>query len=234
MIKTNHYLIKGGQLTDAQKDNITGQFLASRSRPDVKRWGSMYPAFYIPTDRNERKYQTVVPMSPKTEILSQNSYELEIIRLLHMFAGKNKDVIYMVDETLNRLKKTCFGYKRCSTGECFESGIITLRFLSAVAPTQKEWIKKQISVFNGHYFNKRRHSGVLKYFWLCLYELPFDIAEPEILRYKDNILNLPKRKIKNDDDINLVLENVIKNTLSLLPEYQLCTANGGLYLERGD
>jgi len=217
MIKTNHHLIKGGELTHAQKQKITNLLLAARCTPDVKRWGSMYPAFYIPPERNAKKYQTVIPMSPKTEILSQNSYELEIIRLLHMFDGNNNEISYMVDETLKRLKKTCFGYKRCATGECFESGVVTLRFVLAVAPAQKQWINKQISVFNGHYFNKRRHSGVLKYFWMCLSEMPLDIAEPEILRYKDNILSQPKRRSKSDDgDINLVLEHVVQNTLSLI------------------
>ena len=216
MTKTNHYLIKGGELTDAQKAKIVRQLLAARTSPDIERWGNMYPAFYIPPNRNEIKYQTIIPMSPKTEILSQNSYELEILRILHMFAGENEEVGHMVKETLKRLKKTCFGYKRCAKGECFESGIVTLRFLSTVAPTQKEWIKKQISVFNGHYFNKRRHSGVLKYFWLCLAEMPFDIAEPEILRYRDNILGQPVRKPKGDDDIHIVLSCAVKNTLSLL------------------
>jgi len=234
MIKTNHHLIKGGELTDAQKGNITRQFLAARSKEDVERWGCMYPLFYIPLDRTEKKYQTVIPMSPKTEILSQNAYELEIIRLLYMFAGQNEEVSRMVKETLKRLKKTCFGYKRCAKGECFESGIVTLRFLSAVAPTQREWIKKQISVFNGHYFNKRRHSGVLKYFWMCLSEMPFDLAKPEILHYRDNILSQPRRKSKSDadNDMYLVHDSVIKNALSLLPKHSHCLDNEQLTIEQ--
>jgi len=223
----------GDELMETQKENITRQLLAARSDADVERWGSMYPTFYIPHNRNKKKYQTVIPMSPKTEILSQNSYELEIIRLLHLFAGQNDEVNYMVTETLKRLKKTCFGYKRCATGECFETGIVVLRFLAAVAPTQTEWMKKQISVFNGHYFNKKRHSGVLKYFWLCLSEVPFDLAEPEILRYKDNILNKSKRKSKNNSviDINLVLTSVVKNTLSLLQKNSVYFESEQLMLE---
>ena len=225
MVKTNHFLITGGELSDAQKVTVARQLLAAKTPPDVERWSSMYPSFYIPPDRNEKKYQTVVPMSPKTEILSQNAYELEIIRLLHLFAGQHDEVRYMVNETLKRLKKTCFGYKRCAKGECFESGVVTLRFVSAVAPGQLQWINKQISVFNGHYFNKRRHSGVLKYYWMCLSELPPEIATPEILRYKDIIMRQPKRK--SDDNINTVLAHVIQNTLSLLPNNQLNLDIGG-------
>jgi len=216
MIRTNHRLIKGGELTEAQKESVVRGLLGAKTPPDIKRWGSMYPIFFIPPERNNKKLQTVVPMSPKTEILSQNAYELEIIRLLFMFAGQNDEIKHMTNETLKRLKKTCFGYKRCATGECFESSVVVLRFLSAVAPKQTDWIKKQISVFNGHYFNKRRHSGVLKYFWMCLYEMPFEIAEPEIMRYRDNILAQTSRR-QNDlsEDIQEVLAHIINNTLAL-------------------
>jgi len=44
MIKTNHHLIKGGKLTDAQKATIARQLLAARSTTDIKRWGNV-PAF---------------------------------------------------------------------------------------------------------------------------------------------------------------------------------------------
>ncbi|MCL2405481.1 MAG: hypothetical protein FWC92_08040 [Defluviitaleaceae bacterium] len=225
MIKTNYHLIKGGELTTPQKANITRQLLAAQSLPDVVRWGDMYPKFFIPPDRDSKKFQTVVPMSPATQILSQNSYELEIIRLLHMFAPEDSKaaVSHIVDETLSRLKKTCFGYKRCAKGECFESAIVTLRFLSTVAPTRTDWMKKQISVFNSHYFDKRRRSGVLMYFWLCLLELPIAIAEPEIHLYKNIMLSQPVRKQKKgeDPDLHLVFANIVRNTLMRLPEFSL-------------
>jgi len=198
MIKTNQHLISGGFLTDAQKAYIVKRFLNEQTPINITRWGNMYPKFFIPFER-EKKYQTVIPMSPKTQILSQNAYELEIIRLLYLFAEENSEVKIIVNKTLERLKQTCFGYKSCYTGECFESGIIVLRFLASVAPHEISWIKKQIKLFNQHYANKRRHSGVLKYFWLCLSELPIEIAKPEILRYKDLVLS--QNKSKNDDHI---------------------------------
>jgi len=212
MIKTNHYILKGGQLTDAHEANITRQLLAARHygrKPKfIQEDPNMYPQFFIPPFNDGKKLQTVIPMSPKTQILSANSYELEIIRLLHIFAQHNSDVTYMVNETISRLKRTCFGNKNCVVGECFESGLLTLRFLSTVAPSQQKWIRNQISLFNSHYADKRRHSGVLKYFWLCLSEMPLDIAKPEIARHQDEILH---QLAKSKDE---VLTSTMKNTLA--------------------
>jgi len=182
MIKTNHYMMDGGALTNPQKANITRQLLSARSTPDqIRRFHfafrsqsggpQMYPSFYIPPYNDGKKYETVIPMVPKTHILSANSYELEIIRLLHLFAQFNVDVENMVEQTLFRLKTTCFGYKSCYTGECFHTALIVLRFLAAVAPHEKQWIKKQIAVYNNHATDTRRNAGVKKYFELCLTEL---------------------------------------------------------------
>jgi len=94
MIKTNHYLIEGGELTDAHKSKIVKRLLEARSTSEqaqrfyrgVRAFNEneqrMYPIFYIPSYNNGKKYQTVIPMTPKTHILSANSYELEILRLL--------------------------------------------------------------------------------------------------------------------------------------------------------
>ena len=224
MIKANHYLIKGGELTDPHKANITRQLLSARSderkKPRfMKDDPTMYPQYFIPPYNNGVKFQTVIPMSPKTHILAANSYELEIIRLLHMFAQHNHDVRHMVDKTLNRLQQTCFGNKSCDTGECFEAGIVTLRFISTVVSDNTGWIKKQINVFNSHYNDKRRPAGVLKYYWLCLSEMPFDIAEPEIYRHRSNMISELDRQQKSsdDDDNHLVLTSVMHNAMARLP-----------------
>jgi len=182
MIKTNHYIIGGGDLTAPQKANIVRQLLAGRSTPEqVRRFHfafrsqsggpQMYPSFYIPPYNDGKKYETVIPMAPKTHILSANSYELEIIRLLHLFASHNAAVQNMVEQTLFRLKATCFGYKSCYTGECFHTALIVLRFVIAVAPRETGWIKKQISLYHTHAADTRRHAGVKQYFELCLSEL---------------------------------------------------------------
>lgn len=186
MIKTNHYLMNGGELTEPQKSKIVRQLLSGRSTPDqasrfyrgVRNPGNtdgMYPIFYIPPYNDGKKFQTVIPMSPNTHILSANAYELEIIRLLHLFEPQNVDVQTMVNKTLARLKITCFGYKNCAVGECFHTALIVIRFLATVAPHEKKWLQKQITLYHNHVADTRRHSGVKGYFELCLSELPKDV-----------------------------------------------------------
>jgi len=193
MIKTNRHIIKGGEFSEALKINIVNQFLAARSDEHIKQsfyngvmkypnntdgdGRQMYPLFYIPPYNDGKKFQTVIPMSPKTHILSANSYELEIIRLLYLFAPNNPDVKDMVDKTLARLKTTCFGYHGCHVGECFHSALIVLRFLAAVVPDDTVWIRKLISLYKNHVGDSRRHSGVKQYYLLCLSELPEEFEE---------------------------------------------------------
>ena len=79
MLKTNHYLIKGGKLNDIQQANIVGQLLSARSdersiesfKKGVKapeymvsiRQSNdnriMYPLFYIPLYNDGKKLKTV-------------------------------------------------------------------------------------------------------------------------------------------------------------------------------
>lgn len=109
MIKTNHYHIKGGKLTDKQKSIIVSQLLSARTTPEqAKRFYAalkyannidasgrrMYPIFYIPPYNNGKKLKTILNQTPKTHILSANMYELEILRLLYIFATDNKEVHY--------------------------------------------------------------------------------------------------------------------------------------------
>jgi len=245
MIKTNHYLIKDGELTDAQKANIVRQFLDARSDERTKQsfykgikypgntdkdgGGHMYPIFFIPPYSGNKKYQTVIPMSPKTHILSANSYELEIIRLLFFFAPDDPTVQDMVKQTLDRLKTTCFGYQDCAVGECFHAALIVLRFIAAAAPGDTAWINKLLAFFKRHMDEKLTlkgkgvHGNVLWYYWLCLSELPFEIAEPEILRYKDKIIGqLLRSSVMNSESDRTnhpVMICAIRNALSCLQEY---------------
>lgn len=145
MIKTNHHLIKGGVLSDGQKNTIVNQFLSSicntteahrfyqgvRYPNNTDRSGRrLYPMFYIPPYNEGKKYKTILNQTPKTQILSANMYELEILRLIHQLAPENNTVNDLVATTLDRLKTTCFGYHDDGLGECFDASLIVLRFLS--------------------------------------------------------------------------------------------------------
>lgn len=244
MIKTNHYLIKGSELTDSQKENIVRQLLAAQSDERTKQsfyngvklpnnidgdGRRMYPIFYIPPYNDGKKLQTVIPLTPKTHILSANSYELEIIRLLYLFAPDEPVVKDMVKKTLERLKTTCFGYQDCAIGECFHSALIVLRFLATTAPEDIEWIKNLIKFFNKHIDEKLMlrgkgvHGNVLWYYWLCLSELPIEIAEPEIVKYKDRIIHqLSRSSVMNNENDKVnhpVMICMLRNCLYRFPEY---------------
>ena len=67
------------------------------------------------------------------------------------------------------------------------------------------------------------HGNVLWYYWLCLSELPFTFAEPEIQRYKDKIIiQLSRSSVMNseNDKINHpVMICAIRSVLARLSEY---------------
>jgi len=243
MIKSNHYLLKGGKFTDAHKANLVRQFLSARSDEGTKQrfykgvrypgnadktgGGHMYPMFFIAPYNGGKKLQTVIPMSPGTHILSANSYELEIIRLLHTFAPDNPDVAAMVKATLHRLKTTCYGYNDCAVGECFHSALIVLRFLACAAPDDVEWIGKLIRFFRKHLDAKMGSkyvcANVIYYYWMCLSELPIEFARPEILRYTAQmterlgsswLINTDRDRVNNP-----VIACVIRDALARLSGY---------------
>lgn len=240
MIKTNHYLIKGGRLSDSQKQSIFRQILAAVSPEETatrfytgvkspdnmdSNGRRMYPVFFIPPYNAGKKYKTIFNQTPKTHIFSANMYELEMIRLLHILAPDNETVKEMVKQTVSRLKTTCFGNEDDGTGECFDTSLVVLRFLAAAAPDETEWIKSRIANYYNHKDDRKRPWFSYWYFWLCLSELPFEIAKPEILKYKDEILHWLTNKScvmnsEQDKTIHPVLICMLRNLISEIPEYE--------------
>ena len=239
MVKTNHHLIKGGALTDAQKRNVVSQLLAARTTPEqanrfykgVKFSGNidskgrrMYPEFFIPPYNSGKKYKTIFGQMPKTHILSANMYELEILRLLILFEPGNPDICNMVTETLSRLKTTCFGNEHGGVGECYDASLIVLRFFAAAAPGETKWIEERIENYHKHFDEKHRVWQIKCYFWLCLSELPFENAKLEMLKAKAEILSqLSRSYVMNsefDKEIHPVILCAIRNALARLPDYE--------------
>ncbi|MDD4495113.1 MAG: hypothetical protein PHV32_12375 [Eubacteriales bacterium] len=239
MMKTNHHLIKGGILTDAQKQNIVHQLLAARTTPEqAKRFYigvkfpnntdhngcQMYPFFFIPPYNDGMKYKTIFNQTPKTHILSANMYELEILRLLHLFAPDDLEVKLMVDKTLARLKTTCFSNEDDGVGECFDTSLVVLRFLATVTPHETEWIQSRIDNYNRHYGDKKRPWYCSWYYWFCLSELPFEFSKNEIEKYKPEMLNWRTNKScvmnsEHDKTIHPVLICMLRNIITKYPEY---------------
>ena len=239
MIKTNHYLIQGGTLSDAQKNTVTEQLLSARNSPEqarrfyvgVKYPGNtdtagrrMYPMYFIPSYNDGKKYKTVLNQIPKTHILSANMYELEIIRLLHLLSPNHPDVKQMVDGTLARLKTTCFGNDDDGVGECFDTSLVVLRFLATVSPHDIFRLRARMDNFNKHYRDRKRPWYPLWYYWLCLSEMPFEIAKPDLDRYKPEMVNWLANKsavMNNEYDklIHPVLFSILRNALCRYDEF---------------
>ena len=72
----------------------------------------LYPLFFILPYNNGRKLRLITGTLPKTQILSANHYELEILCLLALWDRRNPRVKHMLD--VKRLDKCCFTHL-CST-----------------------------------------------------------------------------------------------------------------------
>jgi len=105
-----------------------------------------------------------------------------------VFGGKAEGDEWHSILGIERLKTTCFGNEDDGVGECFDTSLVVLRFLAAVTPNETEWMQSRINTFHNHLNDKKRPWFSLWYFWLCLSELPSKIAEPEIIKYKDQML----------------------------------------------
>ena len=152
LTELNRKLSSGEDISASEKENAISVFLNGvSSREEILKYkkrmrvnpetDNIYPLFFLPPYNGGKKLRLMDGYLPKTNILYANYYELEILRLLHMFAPENEVVRDMVNATLQRLKGTCFG-NSCPQGECFATGICVLRFLAVVCPEDKVWIDK--------------------------------------------------------------------------------------------
>lgn len=114
----------------ACKEDVKKYKLRMRVNPSTD---NIYPNFYIPPYNGNKKLRLADGYLPKTHILYANSYELEILRLLHRLIPENEAVQEMIGQTVQRVKNTCYG-NNCLKGECVNTGKYVLRFLEAVQP----------------------------------------------------------------------------------------------------
>ena len=220
MIKTNRHLIRGGEYNDAEQLDIVRQLYENRiTDGKIRKAEKVYPNFFIPPYNNGKTLPIIIPMGSKTFQVGDNAYEFEILRLLKMFSPSGDDVSHMINVTSERLKHTCFGYKSCYGCECFDASIVVLRYLTFAETDNIHWMEKQIAVYNNHFADKRHHAGIQRYYWLCLSDMPFEIAEKEIKRQKDYIISqLNQNHVMKNENDDLPLY-VMRNTLARLPEF---------------
>lgn len=225
-IETDRRLIRGESIFQQEREAVAAALLessrttAAGERKAGRKW-NLYPIFYVPEPGI--KLHSLFGQTPKTKILAGNMYELEILRILCLFAPENEQVRFMRDETLQRLKSTCFGWQDDGVGECFDASLVTLRFLCAAAPNELEWIQSRVDNYRRHAGKKKRAWYSLWYFWLCLSEMPWEIAEPELEKDRQELERQLRRSYvmnrEPDRTVHPVLACMLRNLMSRLPEY---------------
>lgn len=220
-IETNYRLIKGETLSKAESDSIAAELLAEARPAEHTGRRELYPIFYIPPEGVQLR--SLMGQTPKTKIFAGNMYELEILRLLCLLAPEDPRVLLMRDETLRRLKSACFGWGDDGVGECFDTSLVVLRFLCAAAPEDKNWIRSRIANYDRHAGEKKRPWFPLWYFWLCLSEMPCDLALPEIDKHRTELEKKLRRSYvmnsEQDRALHPMLVYMLRNLMSRLPEY---------------
>ena len=152
LMEVNRKEVSGENLTEQDKQAVVEILLHGLAcKEDIKKYklrmrvnpyaDKIYPNYYIPPYNENKKLPMVSGKMPKTHILYANHYELEILRLLFLFAPEKEEVKQMIANTLIRLKNTCYG-NYCPQGECVATGKCVLRFLQTVCPEETEWIEK--------------------------------------------------------------------------------------------
>lgn len=191
------------------------------------------PYFYLPPHNNGKKLRLIQGYMPKTNILYNNHYELEILRLLAMYASSDPMVDVMVKMTLERLRNTCFG-KSCTKGECFPTGISVIRLLY-VLKVEDEWISNLLyplgEVFKsfGNGQAAIQKNLPLSYLLMAMTEIKNETTINLIDSKKEWLLELLRRgwltgklsngKISEGDTYSLMGKYIIRNALGILPEY---------------
>lgn len=202
LMEINRKEMAGEEITDTEKEQAVNLFLNGVcGREEILKYkrrmrvnaetDTTYPNYYIPPYADGKKLRLVQGYLPKTYILYANHYELEIIRLLYMFAPENDTVKEMVQNTLQRLKNTCFG-NSCTKGECLATGISVLRFLAKTKPYDVEWIDRvleplgELYVDGGNGQATMRKDVPMPYFQMVLKEIDSPKAK-ELLRQKEAV-----------------------------------------------
>lgn len=246
LMEINRRLIFNEEITDIEKAEVVSAFLNGICcEEDIYKYkkrmkvnyetDSIYPNYYIPPYNKNKKLRLIQGYLPKTNILYANHYELEILRLLYLFAPENQKVIEMVKDTLRRLESTCFG-NSCTQGECMTMGICVLRFLAVTQPDDSEWIETLLNPLVDEFlsFGKGQaavQKGIpLTYLLMGFMDISNEKTKDAIRKKKEWLIDLLRRgwitgklsngKVSEGDTYNLMGKYIIRNVLGTLPEYE--------------
>jgi len=196
---------------------------------------NLYPNYYIPPYNDNKKRRLIQGYLPKTNLLYANHYELEIIRLLYLFAPDNDKVKEMVNNTLQRLQETCFR-NSCVQGECVVTGISVLRFLTVIQPDDKEWIDRILNPLGDLFLSFSNGQAAVQkeipvsYLLMVFADINNEKTRNLLSQKKEWLLDLLRRgwitgnlsngKISEIDAYSPMFKYTIRNALGTLPEYK--------------
>ena len=232
----NSRIITGDNLSKQERNNVIDIILSARNLEDMvsksaKKLDSksisgrtvMYPAIFIPTDEErDSRLRLITGELPKTKILSDNAYELEIMRLIALW-GREKEKAYdILKITEERLAKACFS-RFCSRGECIGAVIAFLRFWAAHKPgdieRQREITAQMKPYRDGHGLWTKGLDLPAFYTFSAFSECAYEAVEGELLHCKNWLWGLLNRPWLNEP-YSLLRKHVVKNALSRIPEYE--------------
>ncbi|MDE5591146.1 MAG: hypothetical protein K2J60_18730 [Acetatifactor sp.] len=259
LMEINRKAVFEEEISDSEKEEAVSRFLNGtcckeailkfKKRMRVKpETDNMYPNYYIPPFNGNKKLRLIQGYLPKTYILYANHYELEIIRLLSIFAPENRKVNELAENTLHRLKNTCFG-NSCTQGECLATGISVLRLLAVTRPDESEWIDKLLiplgdtfcSFGNGQ---AAMQKGLpLSYLLMAFTDINNEKTKDLISQKKEWLIDLLRRgwitgklsngKISEGDSYNLMGKYIIRKAIGTLPGYEDISRHE-IYVSRKD
>lgn len=245
LTEMNRKLIFGEEITDAEKDQVVSILLNGIETEEILKYkkrmrvnpetDNIYPNYYIPPYNADKKLRLIQGYMPKTNILYANHYELEIIRLLYMFAPENPQVNEMVERTIHRLRRISFD----SVNMQSESRIVDiciLRFLAATRLNDSEWIDKLLTPLGELFLSFGNgqaavQKGIpLSYLLMVFADINNEKTRDLITQKKGWLLELLRRgwitgklssgKISEIDRYNLMFKYIIRNAIGTLFEYE--------------
>ena len=246
LMELNRKAVFGEEISDAEKHSAVSAFCGGICAADEilkykKRMrvnaetDRMYPDFFIPPWNGGRKLRLIQGYLPKTNILYANHYELEIIRLLWLFAPEEEVVQKMAEETLERLKHTCFG-NSCTQGECLAAGISVLRFLAVTKPEDAEWIDRLCRPLCDRFLSFGTGQATvcqgipMSYLLMAFTDINNETTRAVLTQKKEWLFNLLRKgwitgrlsngNISEGDTCNLMGKYIIRNALGTLPGYE--------------
>ena len=240
LCSVNTRLIMGEILSEDEKRAIVDRIRSSRdlrgfvsvstktfSAPETPGRSAMYPTVFIPSaEERAGKLRLITGELPKTRLLSDNAYELEIMRLLSLWARGQQAVEAILEIAEARTRRAPFS-SFCTKGERPGVSVAFLRFWTAYRPNDLE--KQREIVHQMRPFSQAYDSGqgswvgglnVPKFYLLsALNECAYQVVEEELRCCTGLLLKMLQKPWLNEP-YNLLRKHVIKNTLSRVPEYE--------------